>query len=113
MIFNQNILACAGLLERGDPSRFRAVMLTPVNIRSKLLPIFAFNLEVARAPWVTKEAMIAEMRLQWWHDALSEIALVEVVRRHECVGPLSKLISPVMARDLLSLVEARRLDIYP
>ena len=113
MIFNQDILACAGLLERGDPSRFRAVMLTPVNIRSKLLPIFAFNLEVARAPWVTKEAMIAEMRLQWWHDTLSEIALGEVVQRHAVVGPLSKLITPDMARDLQSLVEARRWDIYP
>ena len=104
MIFNQDILACAGLVERGDPVRFRAVMSTPVDIRAKLFPIFAFNLEVARAPWVTKEAMIAEMRLQWWQDALEEITLGKVVRRHEVVSPLSQLITPDAARDLQSVI---------
>jgi 15-cis-phytoene synthase len=113
MIFNQDILACAGLVERGDPVRFRAVMSTPVDIRAKLFPIFAFNLEVARAPWVTKEAMIAEMRLQWWQDALEEITLGKAVRRHEVVSPLSQLITPDAARDLQSVIEARRWDIYP
>jgi phytoene/squalene synthetase len=113
MTFNDDIRACAGLLERGDPVRFRAVMSAPLAVRAKLFPVFAFNLEVARAPWVTKEAMIAEMRLQWWHDALDEIALGETIRRHEVVTPLSKFITAEAARDLQSLIEARRWDIYP
>ena len=60
-----SIQACADLVHRGDPDRFAAIMAAPVGARERLFPIFAFNLEVARAPWVTAEAMIAEMRLQW------------------------------------------------
>ena len=73
-MYSEDVIACAKLVERGDPLRFRAVMAAPSDLRPALFTLFAFNLEVARAPWVTKEAMIAEMRLQWWHDALGEIA---------------------------------------
>jgi phytoene/squalene synthetase len=66
--------ACADLLRRGDPDRFLAAMAAPPAARRVLLPLYAFNLEVARAPQVTAEPMIAEMRLQWWRDALAEIA---------------------------------------
>jgi len=62
--------ACAALVERGDPDRFRAVMAAPVEARAQLFPLYAFNLEVARAPWVTQEVLIAEMRLQWWRDVV-------------------------------------------
>jgi hypothetical protein len=62
--------ACAALVERGDPDRFAAAMAAPPAARAKLFPLYAFNLEVARAPWVSKEAMIAEMRLQWWRDVV-------------------------------------------
>ena len=58
--------ACAALVERADPVRFRSVMASPPTARSVLFPIYAFNVEVARAPWVTEEPMIAEMRLQFW-----------------------------------------------
>ena len=68
-----SLQACADLVQRGDPDRFAAAMAAPVAARKVLFPLYAFNLEVARAPWVTEEPMIAEMRLQWWRDALGEI----------------------------------------
>ncbi|TNF18762.1 MAG: phytoene synthase, partial [Rhodobacteraceae bacterium] len=58
--------ACAAIVEKGDPDRFASAMAAPVAARARLFPLYAFNLEVARAPWVTQEPMIAEMRLQWW-----------------------------------------------
>ena len=64
------VAACAELVQRGDPDRFLAVMAAPVGVRAQLLPLYAFNLEVARAPWVTQEPLIAEMRLQWWRDVV-------------------------------------------
>lgn len=67
-----SIAACAALVARGDPDRFAAIMAAPPAARARLFPLYAFNLEVARAPWVTKEPMIAEMRLQWWRDVLAE-----------------------------------------
>jgi len=108
-----HIAACASIVHKGDPARFRAAMAAPLGLREKLLVLYAFNVEVARAPWVTAEAMIAEMRLQWWHDALGEIAAGGAVRRHEVVTPLSEYLTPEQALALQSLVEARRWDIYP
>ncbi|MHA6323579.1 squalene/phytoene synthase family protein [Roseivivax sp. CAU 1753] len=112
MEFDDDLIACAKAVERGDPARFRAVMAAPVAARARLFPIYAFNLEVARAPWVTSEAMIGEMRLQWWRDALAEIADGGMVRRHEVVTPLALALAPGMAAELDRLVGARRWDLY-
>lgn len=109
---NDDLNACAALVEKGDPVRFRATMAAPVPARRVLFPLYAFNLEVARAPWVTSEPLIAEMRLQWWRDALEEIATGSLVRRHEVVTPLAQILSPEQARDLDELVAARYWDIY-
>ncbi|SFM24455.1 squalene/phytoene synthase family protein [Shimia aestuarii] len=107
-----DFVACAGLVERGDPDRFLAAMAARPAARDVLFPIYAFNIEVARAPWVTQESMIAEMRLQWWADALDEIATGGVVRRHEVVTPLALSLDAAGAEVLGALVEARRWDIY-
>lgn len=105
--------ACAALVERGDPDRFAAVMAAPVAARPVLVVLYAFNLEVARAPWVTKEPMIAEMRLQWWRDVLAEAASGKR-RAHEVAGPLADLIAArgLDVAVLDRLVEARRWDVY-
>lgn len=104
--------ACAGLVQRGDPDRFATVMAAPVAARALLLPLYAFNLEVARAPWVTKEAMIAEMRLQWWRDALEEMEAGRT-RAHEVAGPLAEVVAGRIPTAILDrIVEARRWDIY-
>ncbi|HSF64363.1 MAG TPA: squalene/phytoene synthase family protein, partial [Paracoccaceae bacterium] len=108
------IAACAELVERGDPDRFLAAMAAPPAARARLFPLYAFNLEVARAPWVTAEPLIAEMRLQWWRDvvAASESG---AARAHEVAAPLHALIReaglPVAVLD--ALVAARRRDIDP
>ena len=106
--------ACAALVERGDPDRHAAVMAAPVAARGPLLVLYAFNLEVARAPWVTQEPMIAEMRLQWWRDVVAEAGAGRPARAHEVAGPLAVLIRqaglPVAVLD--ALVEARRWDVY-
>jgi len=106
-----SLQACADLLARGDPDRFAAAMAAPVPARRALLPIYAFNLEVARAPWATHEPMIAEMRLQWWRDALAEIGAGEPPRRHEVVTPLAEVLDADGAAILDALVAARRVDV--
>ncbi len=106
--------ACAELVKRGDPDRFLATMAAPPVARAVLFPLYAFNVEVARAPWVTNEPMIAEMRLQWWRDALEEIAEGKPPRAHEVVGPLAEVIqAATLPVDLLDqLIAVRRWDIY-
>ena len=112
MSFGPDLTACAALVERADPDRFLSVMASPVSARAVLFPIFALNIEVSRAAWVTEEPMIAEMRLQWWRDALGEIAAGGVVRRHEVVTPLADILSPEIAAQLDEMVAVRRWDIY-
>jgi len=109
-----SVEACAELVERGDPDRFLSAMTAPPDDRAALFVLYAFNLEVARAPWVTKEAMIAEMRLQWWADAIEEIYGGGNVRRHEVVSPLAGLIvvKGLERASFDRLIEARRWDIY-
>lgn len=104
--------ACAAIVGKGDPERFRAVMAASLSARRVLFPLYAFNVEVTRAPWVTKEPMIAEMRLQWWADVLEEIASGGVVRKHEVVDVLREVLDVQGAKDLMPLVAARRWDIY-
>lgn len=112
MSFDPDLTACAALVERADPDRFAAAMAAPVAARRVLFPLYAMNVEVSRAPWVTQEPMIAEMRLQWWRDALAEIANGGSVRRHEVVTPLSRVITAGQAADLDEYVAVRRWDVY-
>ncbi len=108
-----SVAACADLVQRGDPDRFRAVMAAPGEARAQLFPLYAFNLEIARAPWVTQEPLIAEMRLQWWRDVV-ESSASGTARAHEVAGPLHDLIRdfglPVAVLD--RLIAARRWDIH-
>lgn len=109
---HDDFAACAALVERADPDRFLATMAAPPAARDVLFPLFAANVEVARAPWVTQESMIAEMRLQWWRDAFEEIGKAGVVRRHEVVTPLALAMRAEDAPLLDQLCDARRWDIY-
>ncbi|MGR3805484.1 squalene/phytoene synthase family protein [Marinibacterium profundimaris] len=112
MSFDPDVTACAALVEKADPDRFLAVMAAPVAARETLFPIYAMNVEVSRAPWVTAEPMIAEMRLQWWRDALAEIAGQGAVRKHEVTTPLARVLSADEAVRLDEYVAVRRWDIY-
>jgi len=104
--------ACAALVQSADPVRFRAAMTAPMPLRGDLMVLYAFNVEVSRAPWVTQEPMIAHMRLQWWIDALKEIES-GTARRHEVVTPLCELATRhrLDLTGLARLVEARGFDI--
>ncbi|MDR9483994.1 MAG: squalene/phytoene synthase family protein [Sediminimonas sp.] len=109
---SDELTACADLVARADPDRLLAVMAAPPALRAVLFPIYAFNVEVSRAPWVTQEPMIAEMRLQWWRDVLDEIRQGRAPRPHEVATPLSGLLDADGAEMLDQLVAARRWDIY-
>jgi phytoene/squalene synthetase len=103
----------AARLERGDPDRFLALMAAPPAARERLLPLYAFNLEVARAPWVTAEPLIAGIRLQWWRDVLAEIAEGAPPRAHDVVRPLAEVLRQAAIPPALldAIAAARRWDI--
>ncbi|PRX35007.1 Phytoene/squalene synthetase [Meinhardsimonia xiamenensis] len=110
-MFEEALAACAENLRRGDPDRFLALMAAPPPARRVLLPLYAFNLEVARAPWVSAEPTIGAIRLEWWREALGEIAEGRPVRRHEVTLPLAEVLDAEGARLLDDLVVARWADL--
>lgn len=109
-----SVAACAEIVRKGDPDRFRVAMAAPVPARARLFPLYAFNVEIARAPWVSAEPMIGEMRLQWWRDALEEIGAGGRPRAHEVVGPLAEVIreTDLSVDGLDRAVAARRWDLW-
>jgi phytoene/squalene synthetase len=107
--------ACAERVRRGDPDRFASAMTAPLPGRGRLMVLYAFNLEIARAPRVTRESLIAEMRLQWWADMLDAASGSGAVRAHEVAAPLAALIREegLPSAPLAAMVAARRRDIAP
>jgi phytoene synthase len=107
---------CAELVASADPERFRTVMAAPVAARRILLPVYALNLEIARAAWVSREPLVAAMRLQWWADRIEEIgeaAPEGSAPAHPVIAAAAPLLrGDAGARRLLAtLVEARHWDL--
>ncbi|SFC37134.1 squalene/phytoene synthase family protein [Tropicimonas isoalkanivorans] len=109
-----SLATCAEIVQRGDPDRFLSAMAAPIEARSVLLPLYAFNVEVARLPWISPEPMICEMRLQWWRDTLARIGDGETVAAHDVAAPLARVVHDRhVPMDVLDrLVVARQWDIY-
>lgn len=109
-----SLTACAEMVEKGDPDRFAATMAAPPASRASLWPLYAANLEIARAPWASSEPMVAEMRLQWWIDTLGELAEGRQRSGHAVTEALAPILAadPDLARLFQSLAEARRWDCW-
>jgi len=97
-------------VQRGDPDRWLASrLISDGAMRSDVLAVLAFDAELARVRVVVSEALLGEIRLTWWQEALDEITEHRPVRRHPTVQALGQAIQ---ARDLSSvllssLIEAR------
>ncbi len=101
--------ACTQRVKAGDPDRYASAPHLP-----ELHAIYAFNLEVARAPWASAEPMIAEMRLQWWADAIEAIYAGKAPQTHEILPAVAQVVQThALPRPLFDgLIQARRFDIY-
>ncbi|CAL77784.1 putative phytoene synthase (terpenoid synthase) [Bradyrhizobium sp. ORS 278] len=62
---------CAGLVREHDFDRYASTLFVAPEIRRALLSLFAFNIEISRIRDVVSQPLPGEVRLQWWHDALS------------------------------------------
>ncbi|MCC5990929.1 MAG: squalene/phytoene synthase family protein [Rhodobacteraceae bacterium] len=102
------------MVRQGDPDRHAVTIAAPDGARARLWPLYAFNLEIARAPYLTQEPMIAEMRLQFWADVFGQIASDAAVAAHEVATPLAELWRAAELPVALGeqMVAARRWDIY-
>ena len=102
---------CAERLAAGDPDRFAAVMAAPPADRPALFALYAANLAIAQAPWASAEPLVAEMRVQWWIDALGALAKQRKPVPQD-IGPALQALPPEALRGLITAAEARRADCH-
>jgi phytoene synthase len=80
-------------VRRTDPSRWLASrFIGDLRARADVVAIYAFDHELDRAGRVTSNALLAEIRLTWWREALDEIYSNGVVRRHPTAQSLAEAI---------------------
>ena len=82
---------CAEQVRTYDYDRYFAAAFAPKDIRRGLFALYAFNLEVASARERVTEALLGEIRLQWWRDAVNEIYQGSA-REHAVVSELAAAI---------------------
>ena len=104
--------ACARQVRRYDNDRYLTALFAPGVRREALFALAAFNLEIAKIPEVVSEPLLGEMRLQWWREAIDEIAQGRA-RKHEVVQPLAAATRQfdLPVGDLLPLIDARTFDL--
>lgn len=97
-------------LRLGDRDRFLCVLAAAPRQRAGLATLYAFNLEIAGIADKVSEPMLALIRLQWWRDALGEIADGRG-HRHHLVRALQELVAAGMdLAPLRQCLDARELD---
>ncbi len=97
-----------------DPDRWLASrFIGDADARADVVALYAFNNELARAPLVASQPLVAEMRLAWWREALAEIFEGRPVRGHPVAGALATLAGrrQVTREALEALVDARLRDL--
>ena len=86
----------AGLVKERDRVRYWSTLFAPPDKQPHLLALYAFGAELAHIAAVAHEPFLAQIRLQWWRDAI------------EAAAPQEKTGNPV-ADALCSAILAHRL----
>jgi len=104
---------CAKLVKGYDKDRYLATLLAPSDVREHLFSLYAFNVEISRIREVVSEALLGEIRLSWWREAIEAIYHGEVVD-HPIVEALERAIveCALPQKPFLDLVDARAFDLY-
>ena len=89
MDWNDNDIYCRDLVRRVAHDAYVVSLFAPVEKRSALWAIHAFNHEIAKVRETVSEAMLGEIRLQWWLDAIEEIYKGKP-RQHQIVQALAR-----------------------
>ncbi len=85
-----------------EPDRYLAALYAPEPARSRLMALAAFQGEITRIPATVREPLLAEIRLQWWRDALDRLRQGELTG-HPGADRLGRdLVSGLLPLGLLS-----------
>jgi len=104
------------LVRRADPDRWLSSrFIGDASARADVIALYAYDHELARAPKVTSNALMGEIRLTWWREALDEIFEGRAVRRHPTAEALAAAVGRRgLARPPLeAMIDARYRELDP
>lgn len=104
---------CHDLVRAGDKDRYLSSLFAADDQRPRLLALYAFNIEIARIRETVSEAMLGEIKLKWWHDAIDGV----YAGKSEGHPVIEALAPAIEAADLpkqafVNMIEARQFDLY-
>ena len=102
------------LVRSADRDRFLGALFAPEPARRDLLALLAFDHELARTRTVTREPMLARIRLEWWREAVAEAAGAGKPRAQpdRRIAERNRAASSICApQDLVALIDAREEEI--
>ncbi len=101
------------LVRGADKPRFMGALFAPEPARSALLALLAFDHELARSRVVTREPMLARIRLEWWREAVAEAAGAGTPRTQPVVDALAEAARAhgLTAEQLVALIDAREEEV--
>ncbi len=98
------------LVRRVDPDRWLASrFITDAAARADVIALYGLNYELARVAGGVSNALMGEIRLTWWREAMEEIAAGKTPRKHPNVEALAA--SSFDPRALAAMAEARFTDL--
>lgn len=103
---------CEALVRDADKDRFLATLFAPAAQRAELYVLYAFDLETAAVAHRVRDPVAGEVRLQWWHDALSAD---DGSSGHPVADMMAAILRrrPIASGLALDLIDARRRALYP
>lgn len=98
------------LVARVDPDRWLASrFVSDAQARADMVALTAFNYELARVAGGVSSALMGEIRLTWWREAMEELAAGATPRKHPAVEALA--VCGVDPLALARMAEARLADL--
>jgi phytoene synthase len=95
----------AAIVRRHDFDRYFGALFAPPAGRERLILLYAFNHELARAREAASSGPMALIRLQWWREIVEG-----AVRAHPVAQSLAESLAAIDAADLLALIDAREAE---
>lgn len=104
------------LIRRVDPDRWLSSrFIADAQARADVITLYAYDHELARAPKVTSNPLLGEIRLTWWREMLDEAYDGRPVRKHPSAQALADVISRrgVPREPLEAMIDGRYRELDP
>ena len=103
---------CLSEVRRHDHDRYLTTLFLPPEIRSDVLALYAFNLEIARTREIVSEPLLGQIRLQWWRETIEGV-YGGTPRAHPVVEALAAVCQKhdIEKSTLDGLIDAREADL--